>query len=99
MMLKRVDLPQPDGPMMATNSPCSTANDMWSTATTEPSGVANCFTTSSMTRRGAPSAPEGRATDAKGVAVSIACPVSEQPARAVLLPRRDLDQFRQLLLG
>ena len=39
-MLNTVDLPQPDGPMIDTNSPGATENDMPSTAITGPSRVA-----------------------------------------------------------
>ena len=40
MMLKSVDLPQPDGPMIETNSPGATENETSSTATISPSPVA-----------------------------------------------------------
>src|SRR6185437_13564232 len=50
MMLNSVDLPQPDGPMTARNSPGATVNDMRSTATTGPSAVSKRFDTSSTTR-------------------------------------------------
>src|SRR5215469_5149644 len=50
MMLKSVDLPQPDGPMTARNSPGATVNDMRSIATTGPPGVSKCLETSSTTR-------------------------------------------------
>jgi hypothetical protein len=39
MMLNSVDLPQPDGPMMDTNSPGATENDTSSTATIASSPV------------------------------------------------------------
>src|SRR5215475_3382136 len=41
MMLNSVDLPQPDGPMIDTNSPLSTAKETSSTAVSGPSSVAN----------------------------------------------------------
>ncbi len=37
MMLNSVDLPQPDGPMIETNSPGATLNEMSSTAVIGPS--------------------------------------------------------------
>jgi hypothetical protein len=37
MTLNSVDLPQPDGPITARNSPGATSNEMWSTAVTTPS--------------------------------------------------------------
>ena len=52
MMLNRVDLPQPDGPITARNSPGATSNEMWSTAVTTPSGVSKCLTMSSTTSSG-----------------------------------------------
>src|SRR5258706_9489885 len=48
-MLKTVDLPQPDGPIIDTNSPRRTENDMPSTAVTAPSVVLNRIDTLSMT--------------------------------------------------
>ena len=42
-MLNNVDLPQPDGPMIDTNSPGATLNDISSTAITGPSRVTNCL--------------------------------------------------------
>src|SRR5581483_243918 len=50
MTLKRVDLPQPDGPMIERNSPCLTLRDTLSTAVIGPSGVSNRTTMSSATR-------------------------------------------------
>src|ERR671930_283907 len=43
--LRSVDLPQPDGPMMETNSPSLTVNDMSSRADTSPSPVRKLFQT------------------------------------------------------
>ena len=37
MTLNSVDLPQPDGPITARNSPGATSNEMWSTAVRTPS--------------------------------------------------------------
>src|SRR5665213_500880 len=50
MMLNKVDLPQPDGPITARNSPGATSNETLSSATTSPSGVAKRITMSSTTR-------------------------------------------------
>src|ERR671931_374330 len=43
--LRSVDLPQPDGPTMETNSPSPTVNDMSSRADTSPSPVLKLFQT------------------------------------------------------
>src|ERR1700722_4397555 len=50
MMLNRVDLPQPDGPITARNAPGATVKEMWSTATIGPSGVSKRLETSSTVR-------------------------------------------------
>src|SRR5580700_2794151 len=50
MMLNKVDLPQPDGPITAKNSPGATVNDTLSMAVTPPSAVAKCIAMSSTTR-------------------------------------------------
>src|SRR5690348_4528895 len=52
MMLNNVDLPQPDGPMMETNSPCSTANDTRSTASSASSSTPKRLTMSVTARNG-----------------------------------------------
>src|SRR4051812_20305202 len=52
MMLKRVVLPQPDGPMMETNSPACTSKEKFSMASTGPSAVSNCLETFSTARAG-----------------------------------------------
>ena len=49
MMLNNVDLPQPDGPITARNSPGVTLNDTPSTAVSTPSGVVKRIETSSTT--------------------------------------------------
>src|SRR6266581_6577903 len=41
MILKSVDLPQPEGPITPTNSPGATESETPSTAVTIPSGVSN----------------------------------------------------------
>ena len=50
MMLNKVDLPQPDGPITARNSPGLTPSETRSTAVSGPSGVSNRLTISSTTR-------------------------------------------------
>src|SRR3954449_1053577 len=52
MTLNKVDLPQPEGPMIPTNSPGATLNETWSTAVSTPSGVSKRLTISSTTRIG-----------------------------------------------
>src|SRR5262245_14453449 len=50
MMLNRVDLPQPEGPITPTNSPGATESETPSTAVTTPSGVSNRLVMLSTTR-------------------------------------------------
>src|SRR5215510_682495 len=50
MMLNNVDLPQPDGPITARNSPGATVSETLSTAVSAPSGVSNRLVTRSTTR-------------------------------------------------
>src|SRR5436309_7859224 len=86
MMLNSVDLPQPDGPMIDTNSPRATRNETSSTATTEPSAVAKCLTmcsTLTKSSRGAAVSPSARSFTI--VSASTA--------------RRNLDQLGQLFFG
>ena len=59
MMLNSVDLPQPDGPIIATNSPGATLNETSSTAVSTPSGVSKRLTMSSTTRMGSAAAACG----------------------------------------
>src|SRR5262249_46664847 len=68
-MLNSVDLPQPDGPITARNSPGATVKEMRSTATSGPSGVSKRFDTSPTTRIGsaAAAAASTRAVEAEGV--------------------------------
>src|ERR1041384_3505789 len=80
MMLNKVDLPQPEGPMTARNSPGATSNDMWSTAVRTPSGVANVFDTSSTTSSGAAAAAR-----AEGFGIGAAEAIS-RAAYSVLYP-------------
>src|SRR5579864_823840 len=50
MMLNKVDLPQPDGPITARNSPGATVNETLSSAVMLPSAVPKRMTMSSTTR-------------------------------------------------
>src|SRR5215467_5810636 len=50
MMLNRVDLPQPEGPITPTNSPGATESETPSTAVTTPSGVSKRLLILSTTR-------------------------------------------------
>src|SRR5258708_20313964 len=50
MILNKVDLPQPEGPITARNSPGRTLSETRSIASSGPSGVSNCLTMSSTTR-------------------------------------------------
>ena len=52
-MLNKVDLPQPDGPMIDTNSPGAIENDTSSTAVITPSLVMKRLLTRSTSSRGA----------------------------------------------
>src|SRR5215468_5799835 len=86
MMLKSVDFPHPDGPMIETNSPSTTENETSSTAVIGPSLVAKrlltCSTSSSARSRfGRP-----------GSALT-----GDSKAPPDLLPRRNLDQLGELL--
>src|ERR1700732_1025202 len=54
MMLNRVDLPQPDGPITARNSPGATVNDTLSSAVTPSSALPKRMTMSSTTSRAGP---------------------------------------------
>src|SRR5215468_4955051 len=59
MILKSVDLPQPDGPITPTNSPDATDSETPSTAVTTPSGVSNDLTMLSTARMAPPAAAAG----------------------------------------
>jgi hypothetical protein len=50
MMLKRVDLPQPEGPISATNSPLSTAKETLSIAVRSAKCLVNASTASADER-------------------------------------------------
>jgi hypothetical protein len=58
MMLNKVDLPQPEGPITPRNSPGATESETPSTAMTTPSGVSNRLVILSTTRM-----PSGAAAD------------------------------------
>ena len=53
MMLKRVDLPQPEGPITDTNSPWRTSKETLSRANTGPSDVVKRLETPSTASSGA----------------------------------------------
>src|SRR5215831_14843179 len=84
MMLNSVDLPQPDGPMIDTNSPGATENETSSTAVTGPSRVAKRLVTRSTSSSLARADPLAPALTAK----ARAGPRSTA--------RRDLDQLGEL---
>src|SRR5689334_15679613 len=88
MMLNSVDLPQPDGPMMETNSPGAIDSETSSTAVIGPSRVVKRLVTrsTSSSRLGW----EGALVSALTASPSVP---------AWLLPRRNLDQLGELLLG
>src|ERR1700735_4958134 len=54
MMLNKVDLPQPDGPITARNSPGATVNDTLSSAVTPSSALPKRMTMSSATSSAGP---------------------------------------------
>src|SRR2546425_11828411 len=54
MRCMRVDLPEPDAPMMATNSPASTSSETPARARTSPSPAWYTLVTLSIRMRGAP---------------------------------------------
>src|SRR5215475_14121577 len=64
MILKSVDLPQPEGPITPTNSPDATDSETPSTAVTTPSGVSNrlmILSTARMAPSAAVASPDGLA--------------------------------------
>src|SRR5215475_3600868 len=81
MMLKSVDLPQPEGPITPTNSPGATERETPSTAVTTPSGVSNRLVMWSTTRM-----PSGTAAglDAADSTVAAAMLVPRAPLSAGL---------------
>src|SRR5437773_2063658 len=99
MMLKSVDLPHPEGPMIETNSPAAIANEMSSTAGITPSLVVNRllmrFTSSTRVD------PSLAATHGEGGVIGSAAVtfVADQDANRRLAPRGYLDQLRELLLA
>src|SRR5262245_9184312 len=73
MILNRVDLPQPEGPITPRNSPGLTDNDTLSTAVTTPSGVSNrllMLSTTRMAASGEATRPDGIVTRAMAARVS-----------------------------
>src|ERR1700687_2200086 len=79
-MLNKVDLPQPDGPMIDTNSPGAIENDTSSTAVITPSLVTKRLLTRSTSRRrpsrkDAPSvAAAGDRADSSTIALTAVAP-------------------------
>src|SRR5260221_3429726 len=90
MTLNSVDLPQPEGPMIETNSPGATRSETSSTARMSPSLLTNflvmCSTASNA------SATTGRGGVASSSGVTRGWPW-------IASARRNLDQLGQLLLG
>src|SRR4051794_9309995 len=84
MMLNKVDLPQPDGPITPTNSPGATDSDTLSSAMTTPSGVSKRLTMSSTARIAEPAAgATARADDDVTAAMAaLASPDQSCPGRA-----------------
>ena len=70
MMLNRVDLPQPDGPMTETNSPGATSNETSSTATTPSATLPKRLVTRSTASTGGTAAT---AAGRSAVAAALTC--------------------------
>src|SRR6266404_4135596 len=102
MILNSVDLPQPDGPIMETNSPGAMEKEMSSTAVIAPSLVLKRLVTRSTSSNcvdcgcAATDRPAGPSIAALWSALTLGELAFARPA---LLPRRNLDQFRELFLG
>src|SRR4029077_13034479 len=98
MMLNRVDLPQPDGPMIDTNSPSRTAKAMRSSAASEPSGVRNSLARPSTTRSGSDSgaaAADGCEGEKPVGTARCAAILALEPARAGKPPHQGVRPDRQ----
>src|SRR5215813_8876804 len=83
MMLNRVDLPHPEGPLTPRNSPGATPSDTSSTAVTTPSGVSNRLVMWSTTRM----FPAGEAADNRSdgwISAAMASRVSLASLRLLL---------------
>src|SRR6185295_11681454 len=93
MMLNSVDLPQPEGPMIDTNSPDATPNETSSTAVIVPSVVTKRLTMLRTSRSGA-SRPDADAA----VASSDGSPVLID-SRARLAPRPAHRRHRRRIAG
>src|SRR5215475_4567883 len=72
MILNNVDLPHPEGPITARNSPGRTLSETRSTAISGPSGVSNCLTMSSTTRTPASAGVRAPAASDFGVVATLA---------------------------
>src|SRR5438132_11099348 len=98
MILNSVDLPQPDGPMMETNSPGAMEKEMSSTAVIAPSLVlkrlvtrstsSRCVDCGSVATPVTTDGPRARSIAALGSALTLGELAFARPA---LLPRRNLD--------
>src|ERR1051326_2119659 len=96
MILNSVDLPQPDGPMIETNSPGATENDTSSTAVIEPSRVAKRFETRSTSRR---RVALGSALASVIATSGLGCRAIRPRARKTSqLTGRNLDELGELIL-
>src|SRR5215510_11888173 len=71
MMLNRVDLPQPEGPITPRNSPGATDSETPSTAVMTPSGVSNRLVMLSTTRNPSGTAAGLDAADSTVVAAML----------------------------
>src|SRR5262249_43314222 len=83
MMLNKVDLPQPEGPITPRNSPGATESETPSTAVTTPSGVSNRLVMLSTTRMPSGAAAGLDTADNTGAAAMLVprMPLSAGPAR------------------
>src|SRR6266567_3559523 len=113
MTLNKVDLPHPDGPIMETNSPVATAKETSSTASMTPSPVVKrLLTRSTASSAGADDAAGVLVGWSRGVTCErlaswkTACSARSslprrrsRETRRALLPRKNLNQIRDLFLG
>src|SRR5262245_34418415 len=84
MILKSVDLPQPEGPITPTNSPDETDNETPSTAVTTPSGVSNRLMMLSTARMVPPAAAADGLAAVNAVATAIRLPSLRYPKNDTL---------------
>ncbi len=81
MMLKSVDLPQPDGPITATNSPCFTSSETLSSACTTPRSVSKRLVMRSTSSKGRAAA---MAAGAASRSVTLTASPRPQPGARVI---------------